>query len=59
MVLNNSADGDIFSTAFFVLGPARTLELIKKFPGVDVIMVTVDGKVIVSPGLEGKIENGS
>lgn len=59
MVLNNSADGDIFSTAFFVLGPARTLELIKEFPGVDVIMVTVDGKVIVSPGLEGKIENGS
>lgn len=58
MVLNSSTDGDIFSTAFFVLGPEKTLELIKQFPGVDVIMATVDGKVIVSPGLEGKVEVG-
>lgn len=56
MVINSSTDGDIFSTALFVLGPERSLEVLKQFPGVEVIMVTPDGKVITSPGLAGKIE---
>lgn len=56
MVINSSTDGDIFSTALFVLGPERSLEALKQFPGVEAIMVTPDGKVTTSPGLAGKIE---
>ncbi|MDR3566249.1 MAG: FAD:protein FMN transferase [Negativicutes bacterium] len=56
MVINSSTDGDILSTALFVLGPERALEALKRFPGVEAIMVTPDGKVTTSPGLEGKIE---
>ena len=56
VVLNNSADGDIFSTALCVLGPERGLTALRRFPGVEAIMVTDQGKVLVSPGLEGKAE---
>lgn len=56
MALNNSADGDIFSTALLILGPARGLELLRQFPGVEAIMIADDGRVTVSPGLEGKAE---
>jgi thiamine biosynthesis lipoprotein len=56
MVINSSADGDIFSTALFVLGPERGLALLRQFPGIEAIMVAADGSVIVSPGLEGKVE---
>lgn len=56
VVLNNSADGDIFSTALFVLGPERGLTALRRFPGVEAVMVTDQGKVLVSPGLEGKAE---
>lgn len=56
MVINSSTDGDILSTALFVLGPERSLAALQQFPGVEAIMVTTDGKVITSPGLAGKIE---
>jgi thiamine biosynthesis lipoprotein len=56
MVLSSSADGDILSTALFVLGPERGLAALRQFPGAEAIMVANDGKVIVSPGLEGKVE---
>ncbi len=56
MALHNSADGDIFSTALLILGPERGLELLRQFPGVEAIMIAADGRVIVSPGLEGKAE---
>lgn len=56
MVLNNSTDGDIFSTALFILGIDRGLALIKQFPGVEAIIVTNDGQVVTTPGLAGKVE---
>lgn len=56
MVMNNSADGDVFSTALFVLGVEQGMAVLKQFPGVDAIFVTVDGQVITTPGLAGKIE---
>jgi thiamine biosynthesis lipoprotein len=56
MVINSSADGDILSTALFVLGPERGLALLRQFPGTEAIMVATDGRVIVSSGLEGKVE---
>lgn len=56
MVTNSSTYGDILSKPIFVLGVEKGLELLKQFPGTEAIIVTMDGKVIVTPGLEGKIE---
>lgn len=56
MIMNNARQGDIFSTALFVLGVERSLVRLKEFPGVEAIFVTLDGKVITSPGLAGKVE---
>lgn len=56
VAVNSSADGDIFSTALFVLGPERGMAALRKFPEVEAIMITDEGKVLVSPGLEGKAE---
>jgi len=56
MVTNSSTYGDILSKPIFVLGVERGLQLLQQFPGTEAIIVTMDGKVIVTPGLEGQIE---
>lgn len=56
MVINNSADGDVFSTALFVLGTEKGMEALRKFPNVEAVFVNIDGKVTVTAGLERKIE---
>lgn len=58
-VNNSSTDGDILGTAIFILGPEKGLRLLQQFPGNDAIIITTDGKVIMTPGLEGKIELSS
>jgi len=55
-VNSNSGDGDILGTAIFVLGVERGLELLKQFPGTEAIIVTKEGRVVVTPGLQGKVE---
>ncbi|CQR71107.1 Thiamine biosynthesis lipoprotein ApbE precursor [Sporomusa ovata DSM 2662] len=47
---------DILSTAIFVLGVEKGQELLKQYPGTEAIFITTDGKKIITPGLEGKIE---
>lgn len=56
MVNNSSTYGDILSKPIFVLGVEKGLEILKQFPGNEAVIVTMEGKVIVTPGLEGKIE---
>lgn len=56
MVINNSGDGDILSTALFILGLDKGREALRQFPGVEAIFVDADGKVIPTAGLEGKVE---
>lgn len=56
MVMNNSTDGDVFSTALFVLGVEQGMVALQQFPGVEAIFVTTDGRIIPTPGLAGKIE---
>lgn len=58
-VNNNSGDGDIIGTAIFILGTEKGLNLLKNFPGNEAIIITIDGKTIITPGLEGKIELSS
>lgn len=47
---------DVLSTAMFVLGVEKGQELLKQYPGTEAIFITADGKKIITPGLEGKIE---
>ncbi len=42
---------DVLSTAVFVLGPQKGMELIKKLKGVEGIIVDSDGSVHTSPGI--------
>ena len=56
MVTNSSTYGDILSKPIFVLGVDKGLKLLQQFPGVEAIIITIDGKTIITPGLEGKIE---
>lgn len=56
MVTNSSTYGDVLSKPIFVLGVEKGLALLKQFPGNEAVIVTMDGKIIVTPGLEGKIE---
>ena len=59
MVNNSSTYGDILSKPIFVLGVEKGLELLRQFPGNEAVIVTLDGKIIITPGLEGKIELSS
>lgn len=47
------ADG--LSTAVFVMGPDKGMELIEKLKGVEGVIVDAEGKVKVSSGFKGKI----
>lgn len=58
LISSSASKEDIFTTALFVLGPEKSLEIVRQHPGFEVIMVTPEGKVITSPGLAGKVEIG-
>jgi thiamine biosynthesis lipoprotein len=58
LVYRSEQAGDIASSGLFVLGPGKGLEALRQLPGVEAIMVADDGRVIVTPGLEGKVELG-
>ncbi|MBI2400192.1 MAG: FAD:protein FMN transferase, partial [Deltaproteobacteria bacterium] len=51
---------DALSTAIFVLGPQKGLELAKKLPGVEVLIIDSSGAVSSSGGVDFKLktENG-
>jgi len=51
---NNSAD--IRSSAVFVLGIDKGLELLAQYPGTEAIIVGTDGRIIVTPGLGSSVE---
>jgi thiamine biosynthesis lipoprotein len=56
IVGNNSGADDVLSTVLFIVGVERGMELLKEFPGTEAVFVTNEGRIIVTPGLEGKIE---
>jgi thiamine biosynthesis lipoprotein len=47
---------DILSTALFVLKPEKALEIVKKLEGVEVLLVTADGRLLYSKGLADRLE---
>lgn len=53
---STATEADALSTALFVLGPERGLELVESLPGVEAILVTPRLEIIISSGLQGKVE---
>ena len=53
VVAREAAAGDALATAMCVLGPRRGLEIIESLPGVEAILVGMDGAVVTSSGLAG------
>jgi thiamine biosynthesis lipoprotein len=49
---------DALATAVFVLGPEKGYTLCQKLEGVDCLIVDQKGKIIISPGLKGRITFG-
>ncbi len=48
------ADG--LDTGIFVLGPERGMALVEKLPGVEAIVVDQEGRVLISSGLQGRLQ---
>ncbi len=56
VVSQSSADGDALSTALFVLGCQKAMELVESLEGVEALFVTDDNEVICSSGLKGQFQ---
>jgi thiamine biosynthesis lipoprotein len=56
ILAKDALSADALATAVFVMGPKRGLQLIKAMEGVEGLIVSADGEIIVSKGLEGKLQ---
>ncbi len=54
VVAKDAGTADILSTALFVLPPEKALETVKKLDGVEVFLVTVDGRTLHGKGPAGR-----
>lgn len=53
----SAAEADALSTGLFVLGPKKGMEFVEKTPHLEAIFVTSKGDVLLSRGLQGKVED--
>lgn len=56
VVTKDAGVADILSTVFFVHTPEKALELAGKMAGVELFLITADGRIRHTPSLLGKIE---
>lgn len=56
VIAPTATEADALSTAVFVLGPEQGLKLVESLSGVEAILVTPRLEVIISSGLQGKVE---
>jgi thiamine biosynthesis lipoprotein len=56
VVTHDAGQADLLSTALFLLEPQQALDLVAKLNDTEVVIITADKKILVSPGLQGKIE---
>lgn len=59
LVYKYGRTGLVPSSAFQVLGVEQGLDVLRRFPGVEAIFVTVDGRIITTPGLADKVNDQS
>lgn len=55
VVAPEAMTADALSTAVFVLGRERGLELVESLPGIEALLVTAELEVVYSSGLAGKV----
>lgn len=53
----SSAMGDALSTACYVLGVEKGMELLKQFPGIDAIFIASDGTIAMTDGAKALVAN--
>lgn len=56
VVTRDAGLADTLSTVFFILPADRALEMAGKMPGVDLLLITADGRIRHSPRLKGRLE---
>lgn len=56
VIAPDAATADVYSTAFFVLGIEKSLEIVESLSEIDTIIITEDLKIYVSSGIEDTIE---
>lgn len=56
VVTKDAALADILSTVFFILPPEKALEMAKGMDGVELFLITADGRILHSSSLTGRIE---
>ena len=56
VVAADTMTADALSTAIFILGREKGIELVESLPGIDAIVMDKSGDLIYTSGLEGKIE---
>ncbi|MFW0861215.1 MAG: FAD:protein FMN transferase [Dethiobacter sp.] len=56
IVAPNAFTADVYSTAVFVMGQERGMALVESLPELEAIIITEDGQIHLSSGLEGQVE---
>ncbi len=57
LVYQDSAEvSDLASSGILVLGVEKGLRVLQRFPGVEAIIMTTDGRLFTTPGLAGTVE---
>jgi len=55
VICGDAVRGDGLSTALFVMGAEKGMELVERLDGVEALMVTQDKKILCSSGLQGSM----
>jgi thiamine biosynthesis lipoprotein len=56
VIAKNAGLADVLSTAFFVLDPEKAMEIVKRLKDVELFIVSSDGRIMMTPRLEDRIE---
>jgi FAD:protein FMN transferase len=56
IIAASGVTADVLSTGVFILGPEAGMKLIEDVPGVEGVIVTADNTVLISSGLQGRVE---
>lgn len=56
VLAENALDADILSTAVFVLGSDAGMELVESLDGVEAVLFTADGDILLSSGMDVRFE---
>jgi thiamine biosynthesis lipoprotein len=56
ILARNALDADILSTSVFVLGSEKGMELVESLDGIEAVMYTTSGDMLISSGMNGRFE---